>query len=87
MFLGKIERADIQGLKPCPFCGGMPNVYYEMKNTGMVDMSTGKHIKRKQYFIQHVNKECMIGGSFEQVGGWNFDSAKEAKEFWNRRAK
>jgi Lar family restriction alleviation protein len=63
-------------LKPCPFCGYMPQVYsYDYK------LPSGK-VYARQWAVECSYHECQAQPSVD----WHYTTRKEAVEAWNRRA-
>ena len=71
----RTEDASMVKLKPCPWCGHIPEIYTEP-----VDQYDGTILC--DHYIRCRNKKCPVG----EISTKYFDTINEAIEAWNRRA-
>lgn len=78
----------MEKIKPCPFCGGEPNVYGQE----IRDYVNGEWAKetRKEYWIQpFCHMTCMFAmlrsTAYGVIGGVRYTSPEAAIKAWNKR--
>lgn len=60
----------MEGLKPCPFCGGRVTITYNSLSN--------------VFNVYHVTGECHFTEPF-QIDGDHVHSLAEARDYWNKR--
>ena len=74
-------------LKPCPFCGEIPEILI-CDNEG--DVHDKAYLKNPwiglSFALTHTNSKCPIRVEYQEVlGGAFYNTLKELQECWNKR--
>lgn len=87
-------------LKPCPFCGGVPELYgreireyIQPINEGIKELTNngwGKKSRREYWVQPRCAIACILGSMHSRaygiIGGCMYTSKEAAAKAWNRRA-
>ena len=76
LWLDNHERIEAM-LKPCPFCGSQAHLCYTHDNKARPYIMCSNYNN-----MPSINKDCFV-----QQRPWEYRTAEEAAEAWNRRTK
>ena len=74
-------------LKPCPFCGKIPEILICDDEGNIHDKEYLKNSwSGLSFALTHTNHECPVSVEYQEIlGGMLYDTLDELQEYWNKR--